>query len=165
MFPILRPVTLLLALLLTCSCGFMPLMGRQGAAPEELGKISILPIADRSGQILHSHLLDDLAPRRAQVEFTLEVRLSEPRQEIAIRRDETASRISYTANAAFYLRDTQERSLFNGTSTSSNTYEATNSEFASISGQRNARDRALQEISADIRQQLAAFFIRRKSGN
>lgn len=154
---------------LLSGCGFQPLMVQHGpnGAVNDLARIHVLMIAERSGQLLYNFLRDDLAPRSEPQAplYALEVRLQEPRQEIAIRRDESASRIAYTANATFFLRDSQGKTIFTGTSTSSSTFEAVNSEFASISGQRNARDRAMQEISADIRQQLAAYFNRRRSGS
>jgi LPS-assembly lipoprotein len=150
--------------LLLASCGFRPLLGRNNGSSqvEQLNGVQVLPVQDRSGQILRNNLIDALNPRgdRVPTSYTLEVQLAEPRQEIAIRRDETASRVSYTANTVFILRDVSGRVLFSGASSSSSTYEATNSEFASISGQRSARDRAMQEISENIRQQLASFFMR-----
>jgi LPS-assembly lipoprotein len=150
--------------LLLSSCGFQPLMGKQemGPAASRLAQIRVNSIEDRSGQILRNHLVDALSPRGNPVApiYTLDIKLTEPRQEIAIRRDESASRVSYTANAGFILRDLQGKALFSGGSSSSSTYEATTSEFASIAGQQSARDRAMQEISADIRQQLAAYFFR-----
>ncbi len=155
-----------LVLLLAASlaaCGFQPLMGaRNEMITDELARVRVDMIADRSGQILRNQLFDDL-PRQNRSEaplYTLRVTLYEPRQEIAIRRDESASRVAYSAQASFALRDMAGRSLFGGSSVSTSTYEATNSEFASIAAQRSARDRAMQEISADIRQQLAAYFIR-----
>jgi LPS-assembly lipoprotein len=142
------------------SCGFQPLMGARVGAPADLAQVRVDVIADRSGQILRNNLEDALNPKGPTVDsrYRLEVRLYEPRQEIAIRRDVSASRVSYTANATFILTDNLGRSLFSGSSSSSSTFEATNSEFGSVMAQRNARDRALEEISGDIRQQLAAYF-------
>lgn len=157
-------IVVLLCTLLVAGCGFEPLMARSttNAAADDLNRIRVLTIADRSGQILRNQLLDDFDSRRDQGPplYSLEVKLAEPRQEIAIRRDESASRVSYTANASFILRDGTGQAIFGGYSSSTSTYEATSSEFASISGQRGARDRAMQEISADIRQQLTAYFYR-----
>lgn len=162
-----KPALVLLLALLS-GCGFHPLVGRSsvGDAADELARIRVSLIENRSGQMLRNQLTQDLAPRGDAVgsRYTLEVRLQEPRQEIALNRDESASRIAYTANATFSLRDNQGRSLFGGSSSSSSTFEATNSEFAAISGQLGARDRAIQELSADIRQQLAAYFGRAARG-
>lgn len=142
-------------------CGFEPLMG-QAAHPKvqsEMERIRVANIPDRSGQILRNHLLDALSPRSVQgpESYTLTVQLYEPRREVAIRRDDTASRLGYVASATFALRDKDSRTVFSGSSTSETTYEVTNSEFATLSSHASARDRVLQEVSADIRQQIAMF--------
>lgn len=153
----------LLAEPLLAGCGFQPLMG-QVNHPEvqrSFERIRINPIADRSGQILRNYLLDGLTPRGLQGSelYTLSVTLVEPRREIAIRRDDTASRLSYAATVSFMLYDrAAQRPIFAGGSSSETTYAVTNSEFATFASQASARDRALQEVSADIRQQLASFF-------
>lgn len=144
-------------------CGFEPLMGRS-AHPQvqaNLERIRVAPIGDRSGQILRNYLLDALTPRGLQGSelYTLSIHLSEPRREVSIRRDDTVSRIAYTASASFQLVDrSRRRPIFNGSATSETTYEVTSSEFATLASQASARDRALQEVSAEIRAQLATFF-------
>jgi len=148
------------AALLT-GCGFQPLMG-QATHPQvhaEIQRIRVAPIPERSGQILRNHLLDALTPRGIQGAelYVLSVQLSEPRREVAIRRDDTASRLGYLATASFVLRGPSSRILFSGSSSSETTYEVTNSEFATLSSQASARDRALQEVSTDIHQQIALF--------
>lgn len=142
-------------------CGFTPLLGTNHPNVQPgLESVRVETIPDRSGQILRNHLIDLLTPRGVQSSqpYALVVRLAEPRREIAIRRDDTASRLAYTATASFQLLDARRRSVFSGVAFSETTYEATNSEFATLSSHASARDRALQEVSADIRQQLATFF-------
>ncbi len=147
--------------LLLSGCGFEALMG-QTAHPQvqrDMQRIRIDMITDRSGQILRNYLLDGMTPRGVQGPplYSLNISLVEPRREVAIRRDDTASRLSYSASVSFKLRDGNGRTVFVGSSSSESTYEVTNSEFATLSGQASARDRALQEVSADIRQQIATF--------
>ena len=152
---------LLAGTLFLAGCGFEPLMGQVShpAVQGDMQRIRISTIPDRSGQILRNHLLDALTPKGLQGSelYLLTVKLSEPRREVAIRRDDTASRLSYQASASFALQDRSSRTVFSGSSTSETTYEVTNSEFATLSSQASARDRALQEVSADIRQQIAMF--------
>jgi len=127
----------------------------------EMERIRIASVADRSGQILRNYLLDALTPRGIQGPelYVLSITLNEPRREVSIRRDDTASRLSYTASAAFTLHDTrQRRILFAGSSSTETTYEVTGSEFATLSGYASARDRALQDVSNDIRLQIATYF-------
>jgi LPS-assembly lipoprotein len=142
-------------------CGFEPLMSQTShpRVQKEMQSIRVSTIPDRSGQILRNYLLDALAPKGRQGPelYTLTVRLYEPLQEVAIRRDDTASRLSYTATVSFQLTDPLSTPVFSGTSLVETTYEVTNSEFATLANQASARDRALQDVSNDVRQQIATF--------
>ncbi|HEX6978353.1 MAG TPA: LPS assembly lipoprotein LptE [Alphaproteobacteria bacterium] len=174
------PLAILLASLLgAAGCGFEPLYAqREGRVdvPEQLQKIRIgeisAPVPDvlaefdyrpenaRSSQILRNYLLDDLSPRGipAQSEYVLNIRLIEPRTNLAIDRSDAVIRYGYSVTASFALNDAGGRTVYSGSTTSSTTFEASTSEFATVSSQRDARDRVMQEISANIRNQLAVFF-------
>lgn len=157
-----------LAVLTSAGCGFEPLMGQRKnlQVSEELSQIRVEMIADRSGQILRNYLLDDLTPRGAEgrERYSLRVILSEPRREVAISRDNTASVVAYSASVSFALAErfvaadrSRPPASFAGTSYSQSTYVVTNSEFATLSSFNSARDRVLQDVSADIRQQVADY--------
>ncbi|MCZ8312799.1 MAG: LPS assembly lipoprotein LptE [Magnetospirillum sp.] len=149
-------------------CGFQPLLGRAGDsadAIEQLSAIRIEPIPDRSGQVLRNALLDRITPQgQTQASrYVLRIRLSEPRQTILLRRDDIISRSSYTANATFELRDMQGRRVFSGSSSFITDYEITASEFATRTSLENARDRVLELVADDIRNQLALDFRQRQN--
>ncbi|MCZ8121912.1 MAG: LPS assembly lipoprotein LptE [Magnetospirillum sp.] len=152
-------------LILLSACGFEPLhrTTQAGSAVEALAAVRIDPIADRSGQVLRNHLLDRLTPRGAPANaaYVLRVRLQEPRQTLALRRDDVISRVGYSATAVFDLFDPSGRRVFTGTSSYATDYEVTNSEFATLVSAQNARDRVLELVSDDIRYQLAEFLTRR----
>jgi LPS-assembly lipoprotein len=155
----------LLVCLALAACGFEPMhrTTERGAAADSFAVIRIDPIADRSGQVLRNHLLDRLTPfgAPARPDYVLRVRLQEPRQTLALRRDDVISRVGYSATAIFELADATGRRVFDGTSSYSTDYEVTNSEFATLISAQNARDRVLELVGDDIRNQLAAFFQRR----
>lgn len=142
-------------------CGFQPLLGRQpgvGAVPDSLASIRIAPISDRPGQLLRNALLDSLTPRGASAaasRYFLTVKLQEPRQTIALRRDDVISRSSYSAVAVFELVDKDGKKLVTGTSTFSTDYEIAVSEYATRASLEDARSRVLALIADDIRNQLA----------
>ncbi len=148
------------------ACGFEPLYADRadrGDAPsvaQELARVRVALIPNRSGQILRNYLLDELTPRgqRGESSYTLTIRLNEPRQEVGLRRDDIPTRISYGSIAYFVLADSGGRPVHNGASVSSTTFQITDSEFATIAARESARERTLQELSTDIRQQLATFF-------
>lgn len=169
---------LLLAVFALAACGFQPLYARHdgGGVPEQLARVRIGTITDpapgtlrsfrdylvendRSRQILRNYLSDDLSPRGSgRADYVLDIQILEPRTDVAIDRSDTTLRYGYAVVAYFQLKDTANRSLTTGASTSTTSFAVSQSEFATISSQKDARDRAMQEISADIRNQLAAFF-------
>jgi LPS-assembly lipoprotein len=152
----------LLALLAMNACGFEPIYAtRRGSdVSTELASIRVSPIADRSGQILRNYLLDRLTPlgQSQASRYTLNIRLSEPRQTLALRRDDVISRTGYSASATYELLDGSGKRVVGGISTFSTDYEITSSEYATLVSQQNARDRVLELVSDDIRGQLAAHF-------
>jgi hypothetical protein len=115
---------------------------------------------DRSRQLLRNYLSDSLATRggTAPREYVLDIQLIEPRTNVAIDRSDTTLRYGYSVYAYFQLRDLSGRNILAGSSTSSTTFAVSQSEYATIANQHDARDRAMQEISTDIRNQLAAYF-------
>ncbi len=149
-------------------CGFEPLLGRAGDsadAIEELAAIRIEPIPDRSGQVLRNALLDRLTPQ-GQIpgaRYVLRIRLQEPRQTILLRRDDVISRSSYSAQATFDLRDAQGQRVFSGNSSFTTDYEIASSEFATRTSLENARDRVMELVASDIRNQLALNFRQRQN--
>lgn len=145
------------------ACGFEPLHAARGGGAGNLAAIRIDPIPERSGQILRNHLLDRLTPRGQprNAEYTLRIRLQEPRQTLALRRDDVISRAGYSATATFELVDSVGRRVAGGTASYSTDYEVTNSEFATLMSLQSAHERVLELVSDDIRSQLAAHFRKR----
>jgi hypothetical protein len=171
---------LLLAWAPLAACGFQPLYARGDGVdvPEDLMRVQIGTITDpapstsrsfrqdyaiendRSRQLLRNFLSDDLETRRRNVprDFVLDVQLIEPRTNVAIDRSDSTLRYGYSVIAYFQLRNLSGQYLLSGVSSSQTSFAVSQSEFATIANQRDARDRAMQEISVDIRNQLAAYF-------
>jgi LPS-assembly lipoprotein len=152
-------VAAVLACLVVSGCGFEPLLGRSQSAyetQESLAAIRIPPLNDRSGQILRNALLDQLTPlgQPAKPRFVLSIRLTEPRQTLLLRRDDIISRSSYSAQAAFELRDTEGRLIFSGGSVFTTDYEIASSEYATRVSLEDARDRVMVLVATDIRSQI-----------
>ena len=155
--------TLLVAL---AACGFRPLYG--GAANrtinQELAHISITPIGDREGQIVHNFLLDRLNPngRRADSIYTLSVSVSSTMHEIGLKFSEEATRAQLTFIAVYSLsRATDGKILANGSVRSVNSYNISDSEFARVASERDATERAAREVSDEIKTRLSLYFSRR----
>ncbi|MFQ5773831.1 MAG: LPS assembly lipoprotein LptE [Kiloniellaceae bacterium] len=157
----------LAASLLITACGFQPLYGRPGdgrpAPGDELAAIRILPLPDRIGQRMHNLLRDRLNPRGQPPDpaYLLNVSLTEAIEELGIRKDETASRANLTLRARFSLHDAASNEvLFSGRSSSTNSYNILENQFATLSSEADARKRALRELSDDIRLRLGIYFSR-----
>lgn len=150
------------ALLALAGCGFRPLHGRGVAGgdggPAALSGVRIEPIADRAGQQLRNMLLDRMTPGGAPdvPRYVLKVTLSEQRREIALRKDETATRVTMTLLARFTLNPVGEARTFHGSALSANGYNVLQSEFATLAAERDARERALAQLSEDITLRVAA---------
>jgi LPS-assembly lipoprotein len=162
-----RWIAVLAALAGTAACGFEPLYGRKdnGSVVDDLAAVRIELIPDRSGQVLRNYLLDNLNPRGtpAQAAYVLSVRIYEPRQEVGLQRNDTVTRYAYGVSATYNLRDSRGVSITTGSSASGTSFEISDSEFATLSNQASARDRLMQQISNDIREQLAVYFNTRRA--
>lgn len=160
-----RRVLLSAALLLLsaglAACGFRPLYGEGSAgSAAALAQIRIANIPDRAGQELRNLLLDRLTPLGppTQPAYVLSVNLRESRQDLAVRKDEFATRANLILRAAFTLApaDPADPRRFSGTAVSANSFNRLRSDFATLSAEEDARRRALRTLAEEIRLRLAA---------
>ena len=149
-------------------CGFSPLYKSGGNGDlTTLSTIEIAKIKDRAGQQLRNLLLARFAPRgkAARTDYRLTVTLKEAIAELAIRKDETATRANLVVTANFRLialRDPSFKS-FSGQSISTNSYNILASDFATLSAENDARKRALRSLAEQIRLRVAAALKNRKA--
>ncbi len=153
------------------ACGFQPLYGRgDGQAlstVEHMAAIRIEPLPDRIGQQMHNLLRDRLNPvgQPRTPGYRLDVRLRETRQELGIRKDETATRANLVLSASFKLTElSSSRVLLRGNTSSVNSYNILTSQFATSFSESDARGRALRELSDDIRTRLGIYFSGQQGG-
>ena len=110
---------------------------------------------------LHNHLLDSLNPfgRPQKARYQLEVTLTESKQELAVRKTALATRANLRFQATFSLRlrGTPGKAVFSGDSRIVASYNILTADYATLIAERNARERAVREISAEITNRLAAF--------
>ncbi len=151
--------------LLLSACGFEPLLGQfpHSRGQANLTEIRVETIPDRSGQLLRNRLVDAFGSKTPS-RYTLNVQLREPRQILAVRRDDVISRSGYTATATFSLAEVGGKAIFGGTASYTTDYEIANSEYATLASRDDARERTLELVSADIRAQIAVFFRNRAAG-
>jgi LPS-assembly lipoprotein len=161
---------LLLGIPLLASCGFQPLYADRGGATaaDQLAAVRIEPMPDRSGQELYNALRDGLNPlgRPASPDYVLRVQLEETSEELALRTDETATRVNLTLTAAFALLPVDGKEpVFHGVSRTTTAYNVLTSPYATLTSSEDARSRALGDLAREIRQRLAIFLTRQASAN
>ncbi|NQU62525.1 MAG: hypothetical protein HQ512_15435 [Rhodospirillales bacterium] len=150
------------------ACGFQPLYSNRptGGGAREFSKIRIEPIKDRVGQILHNHLLTALNPNGPPQNplFSMTVTVSESSSSLGVRKSAFATRANLNVSAAFKLSDFETRKgVFSQTSRITVSYNILDSDFATLSAKKDARARALREISEDIRVRLGVYFTQAQS--
>lgn len=151
---------------LLAGCGFRPLYGTTGTDKQVaalLAQVRIEMIADRTGQKLRNFLLDRINPagQPARPHYYLGVKISVSRSDLGIQRDETATRAILVLTANYFLLDrAQKEVLIKGSTRSTNSFNIVDSDFATLSGETDAIERAAREVSDDIKTRLALYFTR-----
>ena len=142
------------------ACSFQPVYGeRQAAGAATLATIEIDRIEDRSGQQLRALLRTRLAPKgpAGRPLYRLSVTLTESKSELAIRRDESATRANLSLSAAFTLTRLPPNPPGSVTrsAVSTNSYNILDSDFATLNAENDARKRALRSLAEEIRLRVA----------
>ena len=145
------------------ACGFQPLYGSRdgGSAPVEFAQIKIEPIPDRIGQQLHNHLLTILNPdgRPERPRYVMKTQVSESLSALGVRKTAFATRANLQMRATYNLTSAAiGKSVFNGDSTITVSYNILDSEFATLMAEKDARERAVRELAEDMRIRLGVFF-------
>lgn len=146
-------------------CGFRPLYGKRGdgsSAASDMARVRIGNIPDRSGQELRNALLDRVTPlgEPAAPAYLLNVALVESVAGSGYRKDSTASLGRMVVRANFTLTDLAGRSLWSGTADSTTSFNFLGPRYGSVAMERDAEERALQDLADDIRNQLGIYFNR-----
>jgi len=146
------------------ACGFRPMYGKSSADPavmNELASIQVAVIKDRNGQLLHNALLTGLNPKGEPQHpaYLLTVTLQTDDSALATLPDDTASRnlVTYTA---IYTLSQKGKVLAQGTLIKEVSYDYLKQHFADITAQESVNKRAADQVAAEIRNDLAAYFIR-----
>jgi LPS-assembly lipoprotein len=156
-------------LVLACStlvgCGFHSLYGGPEAAQfdETLASIQVSPVSERIGQRVANSLRDALNPtgERITKRYTLTVTLTTSTGDVAIRKDGTVSRqleIVYASFALYGLNSSG--AIFSGSTRSQRSYDVGENPYSVVVTNADAQTRAAEEISAEIRNRLMAYFRR-----
>ena len=157
-----------LALLcLLAACGFEPMYGehRGGEVRNELQTVRVALIANRTGQLLRSYILDriqvgDQAPPAL---YQLEVGVIESRQYYGIQRDLTATYSRLVLTGYYTLRDLKtQQAAINGSINVYSSYNVAADPFNTVVAETDARERAVRNLGDELISRMA-FFLRKAS--
>lgn len=152
------------AFALLASCGFKPLYGENELSPdvvEDLASIYVEPIPDRIGQLVHNELSNRMTPlgAPADAKYTLKVKLEEVRDDVAIRQDESITRVNYRLTAIFELTSLADDTvLLVGNAWSMTAFDRVQSDFATIVAQEDAQERLAKDVAEEVRTRIAVHF-------
>ena len=125
-FKIIR-LTVFLNLVMATGCGFQPLYSHGGGNSShvlnQLSRIQINPIENRTGQILRNFLQDKLTPSGVPSSPThkLTVSLKETRSDMAILRDSTSTFAKVKMDAKYQLINIETKNVLDSGTVSSTT--------------------------------------------
>lgn len=168
---------LLLAAPILSGCGFSPLYGRSDIAVvpgkqdaslvrDELASIHIepIPVPARLGLTVRNNLLDLLTPdgEPGDPAYKLTVQLFEQSEGLAIQEDSSITRYNYRLRARFVLVDAKSGQVIqSGEESTVAAYNVADSQFATLSAEKDVRTRAARELSQTLRVRLGIGFERR----
>lgn len=157
-----RLATAVLAAFVVGACGFQPLYRAPGGdIRADLAKVHIAPIEDRIGQELRNALRAALQPQgpAPDSEWRLDTKLDESTQRIFVEKSAFATRANLRIRAAFRLIRTngQEPEAYDGNAIAISSYDILDSEYATLLAERDARSRAVDQLSLDIGNRVAAW--------
>lgn len=150
-------------LIFLSSCGFQPIHSEKSAASvAALANFDIALIGDRKGQMLRNELLKEMQPRGTTLNprFSLSVTLAETLSNLAIRKDNAATRANLTLSATFSVTHRAEKdALFSGAVKSVNSFNILTSDYATLSARADARRRAVKQLALQIKERLSIWLI------
>lgn len=135
--------------------------------PTALNDVVVAAIPERTGQLLRNRLVEQINPQGQpnQPRYRLDVGLSERKEGLAIRRDDSATRISLILVADFALVELAAgKPVMTGSARTVVGYNIIRSDYASIVSERDAQRRAAMELADEIKTRLSLFLARHGAG-
>lgn len=151
------------AALALAACGYRPLYGQVASDPavtRHMEAITVQPIPERSGQLMRTALKRRLHPKgQPQSLYKLDVTLTERTQNLAEERSGFVTRANLMLTATYTLSRVQDGAMLtNGRSQMVASYNILDSDYATLSAEDDARERAIDSVADDIRTRLAIWF-------
>lgn len=154
-----------LALLPLAACGFHPLYGRTATGTGIAGSLSqiyVEPIPERVGYQLRNDLLDlfNATGRADDAAYRLKLTLNEEEQAVALQTNTNITRYNYTLKAHYELIPKGSTDVAkSGDVTTLTAYNVAAAPYlyATVAAERDAKDRAANDLAERIRIAVAVF--------
>ena len=164
-YPILAVALLVFVGLSLSACGFRPLYGQPAtsgdqAVTSQLAAVHVDRIRDRVGQMMRTALQRRLnITHGTPALYKLTVTLKESVGKLAIEKNAFATRANLSLAATYQLvRIKDKQVIASGEPRFVASYNILSSEYATLAGQSDARERAVLSLAEDIRGRLAIYF-------
>jgi LPS-assembly lipoprotein len=145
-------------------CGFHPLYAKNDAAAgpgQSLADIYVEPIPERLGYQLRNDLLDILngSSQSDGARFRLKLTYREQKDPVALQPNATITRYNYRLMAHYELFPVMETTpVKSGDVNALSAYNVALSPYATVIAERDANDRAANDVAERIRIELAVYF-------
>lgn len=155
--------------LMIMGCGFQPLYSQNGRSPAVEAELSAILVdvqktdsrSDRLEQLVYSSLLDALTPVSVSPNpaWRLEIALEQTSKGVGFEVDDSATRFNLQIFGEWRLIDTATQAVvFSSSSRSIAAYNVVTSQFATLTAEKDAEERAAVDLANDIRLQLSLHF-------
>ena len=160
-------ILLFSAALLLAGCGYRPLYGSSSetaGVAATLSSISIPEAEDRVGQLIRNDLLSSMQAGKGEDKYTLLLKPVVKKSGVIDRPQPSVTRDAISLVVSFELVERSSGNIVQAGKTFSNaSYDVIRQPFADLQAETNALERAVQEVSADIRTRLAAYFAKQQT--
>ncbi|MDD3182932.1 MAG: LPS assembly lipoprotein LptE [Alphaproteobacteria bacterium] len=146
------------------ACGFSPIYGTHGGNSESvakaLGAVTIENIPDRNGQLLRNKLIDRMYSQgRPQTPTAkLSVAITSAEYAMGVQKDATTTRSQLSMTANFALTNMDGKEIHRGKAHAVASYSKLDAQYGTLASQRNAYERALNEIGEQIVNNLSLYY-------
>jgi LPS-assembly lipoprotein len=157
------PAILLVSVaLLLAGCGYRPLYGTSSetaGVAATLSSVSIPEAEDRVGQLIRNDLLSSMRAGKGEDKYTLLLKPVVKKSGVIDKPQPSVTRNAITLAVSYELVERSSGSIVHsGKTFSQASFDVIRQPFADLQAETNATERAVHEVSADIRTRLAAYF-------
>jgi len=155
-------ILLVVAALLLAGCGYRPLYGSSSetaGVAATLSSIRIPEAEDRVGQLIRNDLLSSMQAGKGEDKYTLILKPVVKKRGVIDKPQPSATRDAVSLSVSYELVERSSGNIVHAGKTFSNaSFDVIRQPFADLQAETNAVERAVHEVSADIRTRLAAYF-------